>query len=227
MKDQGTPTHDFASVTDFNNLYQSFTEARKGKRWKYSVCKYEANILENLLFIQVMLQRHKYRLSPYNCFFVHEPKERLIMYNSFRDKIVQHCLCEQVLEPLLSKTFIYDNYASQKGKGTHFGLDRLKAFMAAYYRKNGAGGWVLKCDVRKYFYRINHDVLKTQLRRLSRTATSCGFWTCSSTPRRDQGFRSGTTLHNGSRSSTCPTWTTRSRNVWESSIMAATWTTSI
>ena len=36
----------------------------------------------------------------------------------------------------------------------------------AYYRKNGAGGWVLKCDVRKYFYRINHDVLKTQLRRL-------------------------------------------------------------
>jgi retron-type reverse transcriptase len=166
MKDQGTPTHDFASVTDFNNLYQSFTEARKGKRWKYSVCKYEANVLENLLFILVMLQRHKYRLSPYNCFFVHEPKERLIMYNSFRDKIVQHCLCEQVLEPLLSKTFIYDNYASQKGKGTHFGLDRLKAFMAAYYRKNGAGGWVLKCDVRKYFYRINHDVLKTQLRRL-------------------------------------------------------------
>ena len=91
------------------------------------MCKYEANALENLLFIQVMLQRHKYRLSPYNCFFVHEPKERLIMYNSFRDKIVQHCLCEQVLEPLLSKTFIYDNYASQKGKGTHFGLDRLKA----------------------------------------------------------------------------------------------------
>ena len=125
MKDHGTPTHDFASVTDFNNLYQSFTEARKGKRWKYSVCKYEANVLENLLFIQVMLQRHKYRLSPYNCFYVHEPKERLIMYNSFRDKIVQHCLCEQVLEPVLSKTFIYDNYASQKGKGTHFGLDRL------------------------------------------------------------------------------------------------------
>ena len=166
MKDHGTPTHDFASVTDFNNLYQSFTEARKGKRWKYSVCKYEANVLENLLFIQVMLQRHKYRLSPYNCFYVHEPKERLIMYNSFRDKIVQHCLCEQVLEPVLSKTFIYDNYASQKGKGTHFGLDRLKSFMSAYYRKNGVEGWVLKCDVRKYFYRINHDVLKTQLRRL-------------------------------------------------------------
>lgn len=48
-----------------------------------------------------------------------------------------------------SKTFIYDNYASQKGKGTHFGLDRLKYFMSRYYRQNGADGWVLKCDIRK------------------------------------------------------------------------------
>lgn len=88
------------------------------------------------------------------------------MYNSFRDKIVQHSLCDNVLEPYLSKTFIYDNYASQKGKGTHFGLDRLKYFMSRYYRQNGADGWVLKCDIRKYFYSINHDVLKEQLRRL-------------------------------------------------------------
>ena len=78
-EDQTLILSDFAKVIDFNSLYQSYTEARKGKRWKYSVCKYEANVLENLLFIQVMLQRHKYRLSPYNCFFVHEPKERLIM----------------------------------------------------------------------------------------------------------------------------------------------------
>jgi len=75
-------------------------------------------------------------------------------------------LCDNVLEPYLSKTFIYDNYASQKGKGTHFGLDRLKYFMSRYYRQNGADGWVLKCDIRKYFYSINHDVLKEQLRRL-------------------------------------------------------------
>lgn len=87
------------------------------------------------------------------------------MYNSFRDKIVQRSLCDNVLEPLLSKTFIYDNYASQKGKGTHFGLDRLKMFMQRYYRQFGADGWVLKCDISKYFYNIDHDVLKSQLRR--------------------------------------------------------------
>lgn len=155
---------DFAKLADFNSLYAAYLEARKGKRWKYAVAKYETNVIENIMFVHFMLISKKYKLSPYNCFLVHEPKERLIMYNSFRDKVVQHSLCDNVLEPLLSPTFIYDNYASQKGKGTHFGLDRLKTFMQRYYRQFGEDGWVLKCDISKYFYRINHDVLKKQLR---------------------------------------------------------------
>lgn len=85
-EDQTLNLSDFAKVIDFNSLYQSYTEARKGKRWKYAVCKYEVNVLENLMFVHFMLSAHKYRLSPYNCFIVKEPKERLIMYNSFRDK---------------------------------------------------------------------------------------------------------------------------------------------
>ena len=89
-----------------------------------------------------------------------EPKERDVMSNSFRDKVVQHSLCDNVLEPLITKSFIYDNAASQKGKGTHFALNRLEHFMHSYYRKHGVNGWVLKCDIRKYFYRIQHDPLK-------------------------------------------------------------------
>lgn len=67
-EDQTLNLSDFAKVIDFNSLYQSYTEARKGKRWKYAVCKYEVNVLENLMFVHFMLSAHKYRLSPYNCF---------------------------------------------------------------------------------------------------------------------------------------------------------------
>lgn len=165
-KDTQNPPSDFEVMADFNSLYDAYMEARKGKRWKYAVIRYEVNVLENLMFLHFMLTSKKYRLSPYHCFLIHEPKERLIMYNGFRDKIVQHSLCDHVLEPALVKTFIYDNYASQKGKGTHFGLDRLKLFMQKYYRQSGPDGWVLKCDISKYFYRINHGVLKSQLRRV-------------------------------------------------------------
>ena len=82
------------------------------------------------------------------------------MSNSFRDKVVQHSLCDNALEILLRKNFLYDNYASQVGKGTDFGLNRLDGFMHKFYRQHGLEGWVLKCDIRKYFYSIPHEYLK-------------------------------------------------------------------
>ena len=59
------------------------------------------------MFLHFMLTKHKYRPSPYNYFLVHEPKERLIMYNGFRDKIIQHSLCDNVLGPLLSVSYTH------------------------------------------------------------------------------------------------------------------------
>lgn len=64
----------------------------------------------------------------------------------------------------MTRSFIRDNYASQVGKGTHYGLDRLQEFMRRFYRKNGIDGWILKGDISKYFYSIRHDVLKTLIR---------------------------------------------------------------
>lgn len=106
----------------------------------------------------------KYTMSPYNTFEVYEPKRRVVMSNSYKDKVVQHSLCDNVLEPILTRSFIRDNYASQVGKGTHYGLDRLQEFMRRFYRKNGIDGWILKGDISKYFYSIRHDVLKTLIR---------------------------------------------------------------
>ena len=103
-------------------------------------------------------------MSPYNTFEVYEPKRRVVMSNSYKDKVVQHSLCDNVLEPILTRSFIRDNYASQVGKGTHYGLDRLQEFMRRFYRKNGIDGWILKGDISKYFYSIRHDVLKTLIR---------------------------------------------------------------
>lgn len=37
--------------------------------------------------------------------------------------------------------------------------------MRRFYRKHGVDGWVLKCDIRKYFYSIQHDTLKGLIRK--------------------------------------------------------------
>lgn len=156
---------DFEKVYSFEALYRAYRKARQGKRWKEAAAKFEVNLLEAINLLSEMLKTKTYKLSPYNTFKVYEPKERIVMSNSYKDKVVQHALCDNVLEPVLTKSFILDNYASQKNKGTHFGLDRLREFMRSFYRQNGVDGWVLKCDITKYFYNIKHDILKQQIRR--------------------------------------------------------------
>lgn len=125
----------------------------------------ELNLLEALNLLSYQLKTKKYTLSPYNTFEVFEPKRRVVMSNSYKDKVVQHSLCDNVLEPILTRSFITDNYASQVGKGTHYGLDRLREFLRRFYRKNGIDGWILKADISKYFYSIRHDVLKSLIRK--------------------------------------------------------------
>ncbi len=156
---------EYEKIWNFESLYRAYRKARRGKRWKQAAAKFEVNLLEALNLLSAQLQSKTYRLSPYHSFYVYEPKKRLVMSNAYKDKVVQHALCDEVLEPSITPSFIKDNYASQVGKGTHYGLDRLEEFMRRYYRKNGVDGWVLKADVTKYFYSIHHDALKNVVRK--------------------------------------------------------------
>ncbi len=111
-----------------------------------------------------MLEAKTYRPGKFETFFVYEPKKRLVQAPAFVDKVVLHAITDNVLYDAITRSFIRDNYSSQKGKGTHDGLGRLKWAMTDYYRKHGsADGWVLKADVHHFFASIDHDTLKRKL----------------------------------------------------------------
>lgn len=157
----------FDTVYEFETLYNAYRASRRGKRWKNTVAKVEMNALEAIAVLQEELSTGTYRPGGYREFYVFEPKKRLIQTNSFKDKIVQHAFCDTILYDVLTRPFILDNYGSQIGKGTHFGLNRLRDFMREYYRRHGsADGWVLKADVHHYFASIRHDILKQDVREL-------------------------------------------------------------
>ena len=157
----------FDTVYEFETLYNAYRASRRGKRWKNTVAKVEMNALEAIAVLQEELSTGTYRPGGYREFYVFEPKKRLIQTNSFKDKIVQHAFCDAILYDVLTRPFILDNYGSQIGKGTHFGLNRLRDFMREYYRRHGsADGWVLKADVHHYFASIRHDILKQDVREL-------------------------------------------------------------
>lgn len=151
---------DFEKVIDFDNLYRAFRKAKRGKGHKKSAARFDLAALDGIHTLAEQLRNKTYKISPYSEFKVYEPKERLIQTTSFKDKVVQHSLCDNVIMPRLQRIFVYDNCAGQKGKGTLFGLDRLSEQMEQFYARYGRNGYILKCDVTKFFYNIDHEKLK-------------------------------------------------------------------
>ena len=145
----------------FENLYNSHLKARLSKRDKQEVIDFELDSGANISKLFYELKYFKYNISPYNTFYIYEPKERRLDALRYRDRIVQHCLCDYYLTPLYDKRLIYDNAATRIGKGTDFARKRLKYFYYDFYNKNHNNqGYVLKCDIHHFFECIDHNVLK-------------------------------------------------------------------
>lgn len=151
---------------DFAKLYTAHKAARRNKRNKSEVIEFEMNLAKNLCDLQRELKSRSYSFGVYHHFKIYEPKEREIFAPSYIDRVVQHCLCDNIVAPLLEPKLIYDNAACRIGKGTHFSMDRLSDFMRRFHRLHGTAGYFLKCDIRKYFASINHEVLMKKLERV-------------------------------------------------------------
>lgn len=151
---------EFSKITDFGNLYQAYKKAKSGKGFSKSSQRFQMAALDGIHQIKRRLETKTYCVGKYNEFTIYEPKERIIKAGTFVDKIVQHSLCDNVLLPNLKREFIDNNFAGQIGKGTLYGLNWLESQMYLAYCKYGYDCWILKADISKYFYNINHDILK-------------------------------------------------------------------
>lgn len=107
---------DFQKVVDFGNLYRAYKKAKKGKRNKRSVVKFAIVALEGIHLLRELLTKRTYTISSYGEFTIFEPKERLVKSGAFKDKVVQHSLCDNVLLPTMAELFIENNFAGQIGK---------------------------------------------------------------------------------------------------------------
>lgn len=150
----------FDEAIEFDNLCKALKKCCRNVRWKDSVVGYEANGLKNTLKLQEDLQTGKYKISPYQQFTIYEPKVRTIIATRLRDRQVQKALCDKGLYDDMTEHLIHDNGACQTGKGTDYTFNRLTALLRRYNLKHGVEGWVLKCDIKKFFPSTPHSVAK-------------------------------------------------------------------
>lgn len=146
------------TVCSFENLYNALQVCKRNVCWKDSVANYTKNGLVNCAELREQLLNGTYELSKYTLFKIYEPKERDIVSTRIKDRVFQRSLCDNYLTEQITRSFIYDNCACQKGKGTKFARDRLKIHLQRFYRKHGTNGYVLKCDISNFFGSTPHSV---------------------------------------------------------------------
>ncbi len=144
-------------ITAFANLLNAAQKAQKAKRFRDNVLDFNYHRETELLKLQAALRDRTYLPGAYRTFEIVEPKRRLISAAPYRDRVVHHALCN-IIGPLFEAGFIYDSYANREFKGTHRALKR-------FTRYSRASRYVLQCDIQKYFPSIDHEILKTLIRR--------------------------------------------------------------
>lgn len=145
-------------ICSMSNLHRAYAKAARGKRYSCGHLQFKQHLSANLKALSVAMRNGSYKPSAPNVFFVNEPKRREISALPFADRVAQHALCA-VIEPIFDKTFMPNNYACRKGRGTHTAAIEAQAMM-----RRGYTHW-LKMDYSKYFASIDRAVLHTEIRR--------------------------------------------------------------
>ena len=135
-----------------------------GKRKRKDIEQFALNLGDNILILHRELEEKTYQHGSYHAFKINDPKPRDIHKASVRDRILHHAIC-RILYPYFDKVFIYDSYSCRIGKGTHRAMNRLKFFSRKISKNNTKQCWILKCDIKKFFANIDHEILKSILKK--------------------------------------------------------------
>jgi RNA-directed DNA polymerase len=147
----------FTSITAFDNVLSAARKAAKGKHENPSVLRFYSHFEENLWEIIAELRGKSLQPGSYKSFSIYKPKPRMISAAPFRDRVVHHALIN-IVGPILERSFVFDTFANRTGKGTHKAIERYQYYLKKY-------PFALKCDIRKYFPSIDHEVLKLLIRK--------------------------------------------------------------
>lgn len=148
----------FDKKLNFENLLSAHYRARKQKVRKSEVIKFEMNLENNLTNLLHHLQNNTYKVGQYRTFYVTEPKLRKIEALPYVDRVVHQWYVEEFIKPNIVPKFIKDTYACIPGRGTHKAVDTVQRYMRIC-KRNWGNYWILKCDIHKYFYSIDPDIL--------------------------------------------------------------------
>ena len=150
--------HSFEDIISLDNLLSAWKQFIKGKRNKPDVQEFQLYLMDNIFQLHHDLADFTYRHGNYQAFNISDPKPRNIHKATVRDRLL-HRAAYRILYPFFDKIFIADSFSCRSNKGTHKAVKRFQSFAYKISRNHTRTCWVLRCDIRKFFASVDHDVL--------------------------------------------------------------------
>ena len=141
-------------------LYIYDNEILKGVKNRKKILAFEKYKMEYLVYIKYILENNLYIKNNYNIFLVKDPKVRVVMSESIIDKVINHYVAKYILIPKLSKYLCKEITATRKGMGLTYAINLLLSDIEKLKHKS-KNIYALKIDIKKYFYSIDHNILKS------------------------------------------------------------------
>ena len=151
----------FDKIVSLDNLYEADKRARRQKSHRPEVILFDKNKDKLLLDLQRKLINGEYETSEYYVFKIYEPKEREIFkLPYYPDRIVHHAIMN-IMEPIWVSAFVKGTYSCIRKRGIHKALKDVKFALKDEINTQ----YCLKLDIRKFYPSIDHDILKTIIRK--------------------------------------------------------------
>lgn len=154
----------FEHVISLENLFLAWKEFKRGKTSKIEVQEFAFNLEDTIFKLHIELKQKVWKPDTYVAFYVRDPKLRHIHKASIRDRVFNQALF-RVLYQIFDKGFIPDSYSCRNGKGAHRGVKMLQRYIRKMSHNYTQPVLALKCDVRKFFDNIDHEILFAIIKR--------------------------------------------------------------
>lgn len=156
---------DLKDAVGFDRLYESHEKAQQGVTWKDTVARFSLRGAEEVSKLSNQLEVGTYQPRPPVSFTIVKPKKRDILAVSYRDRVYQRSLNDNILYPVMTKSFVKENGACQSGKGTTYCMNLFRSELRRFYINHGLDGYILQIDVRHYYPSMRHDLVKAMFRK--------------------------------------------------------------
>src|SRR3989338_4541277 len=154
--------HSYDNIITVKKLLKAWQEFLRDKKNRKDVILFQAKLMDNILELHQDLKNKTYKHGGYVAFNISDPKPRQIHEATAQDRLLHHLIHQELYE-YFDKKFIHDSYSCRVSKGTHKAMNRFRDFFRKVSKNNTRTCWVLKCDIKKFFANIDHQILKNIL----------------------------------------------------------------